>query len=230
MSAAAAAAAAAAATTYEVDFHTFPSGKEYALMRCPRSGTPFFLRNILFISPPDDDRTVAIVREWGARTDRGVWEPPKGQMEWKEFAEAGVRRGARLSKAALTRLQRDGVLREVREEAKLLPKELAGMRRLPVVYSQPWTDAKGGPPRAQFMYQFWHATTSRANLLEAQKRMEFLTADPDWKALLPADVTEKDAIQWWNPDRDGEDKIRGAFSKKMTDMYYAFLDRKHTRA
>jgi hypothetical protein len=215
------AAAAAASDGYIVDYHAFPSGKEYALMRCPRSGAVFFLRNILFISPPDDDRTVAIVREWGARIDRGVWEPPKGQMEWKEFAEAGVRRGARLSKAALTRLQRDGVLREVREEAKLLPKELAGMRKLPIVYSQPWTDAVGGPPNAHFMYQFWHATTTRANLLEAQKRMDFLTADPDWKCLLPPDVTEKDGIRWWNPDRDGWAPIRGAFSKKMTEMYFA---------
>jgi hypothetical protein len=220
-----------AAATYEVDYHTFSSGKQYACMKCPRTGTPFFLRNLLILTPPDDTRTIALVREWGAKGDRGAWEPPKGQMEWKEFAEAGVRAGAKLSKAALTRLQRDGILREVREEAKILPKELTGLRRLPLVYSQPWTDATkyGGPKNAQFMYQYWHATAPRDLLLEAQKRMDFLVSDADWKALLPPDVTEKDGIRWWNPSRDGWSPIRGAFSKTMTQMYYDFLDGARSR-
>ncbi|NBO42093.1 MAG: hypothetical protein EBU92_11370 [Betaproteobacteria bacterium] len=205
----------------EIGFHTFPSGKQYVFFKETESSRPCFLRNILFLTPPGDPHTVAIVREYGARTHRGVWEPPKGQMEWKEFAEAGVRAGSKLTAKQLTQFQRAGILREMVEEAKVLPKEIHGLTKLPLLYRQQWIDDY--KPRgftADFCYQFWHATCSLETLLEAQRRMAVLVDNPDWKQLLPADITEKDAIQWWNPDRDGWDAIRGAFSKKMTQLYF----------
>ena len=204
----------------EIGFHTFPSGKQYAFFK-EDGKAPCFLRNILFLAMPGDPTTIAIVREYGASTDRGVWEPPKGQMEWKEFAAAGVKAGARITPARLTQFQRAGVLREMVEEAKILPREIHGLTKLPILYRQQWTDDyKPREFTADFCYQFWHATTSPETLLEAQERMATLVANPDWKHILPADMTEKDAIQWWNPDRDGWAPIRGAFSKKMTQLYF----------
>ena len=204
----------------EIGFHAFPSGKQYAFFK-EDGKAPCFLRNILFLSHPDDPSTIAIVREFGAHTERAVWEPPKGQMEWKEFAAAGVKAGARITPARLTQFQRAGVLREMVEEAKILPREIHGLTKLPILYRQRWTDDyKPSEFTADFCYQFWHATVTPETLLEAQHRMATLVSNPDWKHILPADMTEKDAIQWWNPNRDGWDPIRGAFSKKMTQLYF----------
>ena len=204
----------------EIGFHTFASGKQYAFFK-EDGNAPCFLRNILFLTTSGDPTTIAIVREFGSQTDRGVWEPPKGQMEWKEFATAGVKAGSILSPSRLTQFQRAGVLREMVEEAKILPREIRGLTKLPILYRQRWTDDyKPAKFEADFCYQFWHATVTPETLLEAQERMAALVSNPDWKHLLPADMTEKDAIQWWNPDRDGWEKIRGAFSKKMTQIYF----------
>jgi hypothetical protein len=208
-----------------IGYHTFPSGKQYVYIVDSHTNTKVFLRNILILTRGDDPRTIAVVREWGAGARRAAWEPPKGQMEWKEFAAKGVRRGARLSIAQLTAHQRAGVLREMTEEAKILPAEISNLHKLPLIYRQSWNDC--GLKKAEFMYQFWTAHATDEIMLEAQKRMDFLTSDADLKHMLPSDATEKDAIAWWSPHRDGWDDIRGAFSKKMTALYFDAIEKIH---
>ena len=202
----------------EVSYHTFPSGKQYIYI--VKDGTPIFLRNILFITRAANPREIAIVREWSApparsaRSNKGAWEPPKGQMEWKDLGG----RPRTLTSATLLRHMRAGILREITEEAKFLPKELSHVRRLPTHYIQDWPES--GVPGAKFMYQYWQAVASDEAMAKAQARMKELVDHPDWKHLLPADLTEKDAVQWWQPE-DGWDLIRASFSKKMTKLYYA---------
>lgn len=202
----------------EVGGYTFPSGKTYAYIRSP-DGSITFLRNILFIKNTADPRKIAVVHEWGSKA-AASWEPPKGQMEWKEFSGAGIKKGTRVSAAQLTRFQREGVLRELTEEAKILPSEISGLTKLPFAYTQAWPES--GLPRAHFMYQYWEAQTTNKILLEAQSRLDLLRANPDWRAMLPADNSEKDAIKWWSP-ADGWNIIYGSFSKKMTQLYFKDL-------
>jgi hypothetical protein len=206
----------------KIGYHTFPSGKQYAYMIDPDTNAKIFLRNILILTRNSDAYTIAVVREWGAKA-RAAWEPPKGQMEWKEFRGSGART---LTPAQLTAHQRAGVLRELTEEAKILPTEISHLRKLPLIYRQPWEES--GVRNAHFMYQFWTARATDETMLEAQKRMNFLTSDPDLKYLLSSDVTEKDAIAWWLPRSDDDWKdIRGAFSKKMTALYFDTLKKVH---
>jgi hypothetical protein len=40
---------------------------------------------------------------------------------------------------------------------------------------------------------------------------------------IPSDMREKDAVEFWNP-RSGWAPLRGLFSKKMTHMYYKYLE------
>jgi hypothetical protein len=202
----------------KIGYHTFPSGKQYVFLE--EGGERTFLRNLLILKNSRDPSQIAIVHEWGAGPTKS-WEPPKGQMEWKEFHESGVRAGAIISESALSTHQRRGVLREMVEEAKFLPSEISDLTKLPLVYKQAWPES--GLKNAFFMYQYWSATATPEAMLEAQRRMAELVADPDWKEMLPADATEKDAVAWWNPDRHGWDKIRGAFSKKMTRLYFNSL-------
>ena len=204
-----------------IDYHTFPSGKSYACIKT-KSGQMVFLRNILFLHNLKKPEQIAVVHEFGKRTDKAAWEPPKGQMEWKEFSAEGVKRNASLTAHKLERYQREGVLRELTEEAKILPSEINGLTRLPFVYKQAWSES--GLPNAYFCYQYWRAYTSPEVLFEAQNRLDILKADADLKAMLPADNSEKDAIKWWSPtSASAWEDIYGSFSKKMTSLYFKVL-------
>lgn len=200
----------------EINYHKFPSGKSYAYIHTP-SGQKVFLRNILFLHNKQNPAQIALVHEFGKRTDKEAWEPPKGQMEWKEFAAEGLKPRDRVSPKALEGYQRDGVLRELTEEAKILPSEITDLKRLPFCYKQAWpeSDLKD----AYFIYQYWQAKTTPAILFEAQKRLDILKADKDLKAMLPPDNAEKDAVRWWSP-RSGDEILYGDFSKKMTQCYF----------
>jgi hypothetical protein len=122
-----------------------------------------------------------------------------------------------MTQAELFRHMRAGILREIAEESKFLPNELRHFHRLPAHYCQDWPES--GIPGAKFMYQYWQAEASDRSMKSAQARMKELVDHPDWKHMLPADLTEKDAVQWWKPEH-GWDFIRASFSKKMTQHYY----------
>lgn len=207
----------------EVNYHKFPSGKSYAYVQTP-SGQKVFLRNILFLHNTTNPSQIALVHDYNKRTQKAAWEPPKGQMEWKEFAAEGVKPGDRINPRTLERYQRDGVCRELTEEAKILPSEITGLKCLPYAYKQSWPES--GLKDAFFIYQYWQAKTTPKQLLEAQKRLDILKADKDLAAMLPPDNVEKDAIRWWNP-RNGWEIIYGDFSKKMTQGYFKVLPKLH---
>jgi 8-oxo-dGTP pyrophosphatase MutT (NUDIX family) len=198
-----------------IDYKQFPSGKQYA---CIRDGKSLcFLRNIAFLHPPGDPTTIVTVREWGSTTDVGMWEPPKGQMEWKEFAAKGFRKGQRITTPQLVAAMREGLLRELSEEAKILPSEIRDFQLLPMSYSEAFPAAG---PHAEFRYQFWTGVVTRTDFTKAEKRMADLVGHPDiWDTVTP-DKKEKDAVAWWSPKTPGAWKrIRGAFSGTMTRMY-----------
>lgn len=201
----------------EVNFHAFPSGKRYAYAVV--NGAPVFIRNALFLRNTENARQIAVVHSWGSRA-KASWEPPKGQMEWKEFEEHGVRPGQRLTPTKLRNYMREGMCREMLEEAKLFPNEVRMLRQLPQQYVQDWPESK--LPGAKFLYQFWTAEVTPKRLLEAQKRIDLFVHNKDLAAMVPADVKEKDEIRWWSP-ANGWDMILGSFSKKMTVLYFKDL-------
>jgi hypothetical protein len=200
----------------EVAYHRFPSGKKYTYVK-EKSG-PTFLRNIIFLTRNDDPYTVAIVHEWGENNSR--WEPPKGQMEWKELEDLNIGKNTVLSVKQLQTHMQKGILREMTEEAYILPSEIKHFKMLPLSYTQDWPES--GIKGAKFMYQFWTAQITDSIMLKAQKRLKALKENKDWKHILPKDLTEKDAIEWWNNEK-GFKKIRAGFSQKMTQEYYDFL-------
>ena len=201
----------------KVGYQTFPSGKKYAFVR--EGDKRFFLRNIAFLRHASKPHEIVMVREWGAPSEKGAWEPPKGQMEWKEFSEAGVRPEQSLTVPKLVSLMKEGVLREIAEEAKIMPNEIANLQYIPMSYKQAWP--KAGPD-AVFRYQFWEGTVG--NLKPAQDRLKTLVNHPDWVQMLPADVSEKDRVAWWSPTNPATSNwVRGEFSGSMVDYYVRHL-------
>ena len=84
--------------------------------------------------------------------------------------------------------------------------------------------AMPGVKNAMFMYQFWTANITEEALIAAQQDMRQLVRSPDLKDVLLKDFTEKDAVAWWSP-QSGWNRIRESFSKKMTRIYYAYLEK-----
>lgn len=198
----------------EVGFHKFPSGKQYTYIKSEQG--PIFLRNIIFLKNTANPKQVAIVHEWG-EPNKGHWEPPKGQMEWKELADLKIKPGTKLPLAQLYSHMKKGIQREMLEEASVSLSEIKNFRRLSLSYMQAWPES--GVPNAHFMYQYWEADMTPALMEKAKERIHTLVVNEDWKEILPSDVTEKDRIRWWSPS-EGWAPIRGGFSKKMTALYF----------
>lgn len=202
----------------EVGYKVFPRGKRYAYVML--NGKPVFLRNIVFIHNTSDPQQIAIVHEWGMPSSR--WEPPKGQFEWDELGV--LRKGTIMTYKQILSVMKKGILRETKEEAKIMPSELINLTAMDTAYAQDWKEC--GIPNAMFMYQFWQAAATPQTMLEAQKRTKELVDNKDWKHLLPPDVLEKDAIRWWSPKEPNAFKyIRGGFSQKMTALYFEVLNK-----
>lgn len=197
-----------------LDYKQFPSGKQYACIR--DGGKQIFLRNIAFLHAPGDASKIVLVHEWGYPT-AGEWEPPKGQMEWKEFAAAGFKKGQDITGSALIAAMRDGVLREVEEEAKIRAGDIEGLDVLQMSYSE---DFPAAGKNAMFRYQFWTGVVAPAAMANAQAHIAEIVGNKKLQKSLPPDKKEKDAVAYWSPATDGWDKIRGAFSGTMTRMYY----------
>jgi len=202
-----------------VKYHTFRSGKKYSYIETETG--PIFLRNIAFLTPQDDPRTIVVVHEWGKQSNTATWEPPKGQMEWKEFEFPGKSKDATVSE--FLRGMKRGLLREIEEEAKITPRAIHTLRPLPIQYSQDWPDCE--VPHARFLYQFWHGTISPTAMKTAQRTMHKLVEQVNTRGnnTIPSDMMEKDSVAFWNP-QNGWMPLRGLFSKKMTHMYYKYLE------
>ena len=214
----------------------FSSGKDYACVLEP-TGAKTFLRNIAFLHAPNNPYKIVVVHEWEYPMDK-EWEPPKGQMEWKELAAAGHRRGERVGTEALLKAMREGICREIAEEAKIPAKYIRDLHVLPIAYTAPFPEAGAG---AKFRYQFWTGEVTAATVAAAQKRIERIVGSPAVQASLAADKKEKDAVGFWEPNKKPDTtskegargnlgsswgRIRGAFSGEMTRMYYEWLGRR----
>ncbi len=213
--------------TFVLDSQHFPSGKDYACLRTA-NGTKTFLRNIAFLHAPRNPRRIVLVHEWDFPME-SEWEPPKGQMEWKELSGAGFRKGQRVGAEALLAAMRDGVCREVAEEAKIPATKIRNLHVLPLSYTEAFKGAGAG---AFLRYQFWTGEVTAATVAAAQKTLERIVGNPDVQAKLTADKKEKDAVGFWEPPTSPAapawGRIRGGFSGTMTRMYYEWLrDRQH---
>jgi hypothetical protein len=136
--------------------------------------------------------------------------------------ESNIQPGTRISEQRLTGFLQKAALREMVEESHIFSTQIRNFTRLPLSYQQDWPESNISG--AKFMYVFWKGTIQSHIVTKAKKRIQDLVSNPEWKALLPKDVCEKDDIMWWNP-KNGWDSIRAGFSKKMTRMYFDFIQK-----
>ena len=203
-----------------IGYHEFKSGKKYLYVKECLDGSRTFLRNILFIHHPYSYKKIAVVHEFGEKATAS-YEPPKGQMEWKEVE--GYSNESKIEPKQLVKFMKEAVLREIGEEAKFLPSELKKLKLIPFSYEEKF---EGAPLKSdKFRYMFWSACATDASMLKAQRRIKHMIEEPDHIQLLPSDVREKDHVCWFElKSKDDYKYIRRSFSLKMTKLYYENID------
>ena len=189
----------------------YDPAKTYAYVEHPTEGWRVYLRSCCFIherpsatgSSCIDPSTFLVVKSTGKPATAKAWEPPKGQMEYKDMKKH--------PKESLLRLLRENVQREVEEEAKL--SHLLGLRHTGLVFQGREPDY---PPNHFFQYHIFQALVSPAQWMKAQQEFDWYRDHPLAFARLRRDKKEKDAIDWYSPS---EHKLHGKWSPSIVALY-----------
>ena len=189
----------------------YDPAKTYAYVEHPTEGWRVYLRSCCFIherpSPTGssciDPSTFLVVKTAGKNATGKVWEPPKGQMEYKDMHKH--------PKESLLRLLRENVQREVAEESRI--EKLVGLRHTGLVFQGREPDY---PPNHFFQYHLFQALVTPTEWMRAQQTLEWYREHPLAFARLRRDKKEKDAIDWYSPS---EHKLMGRWSPSIVALY-----------
>ncbi len=195
----------------DVGYIDFNDGKQYVYVL--QDGKRIFLRNVAFIVNPACTKLL-VVHNVGTSLGRG-WEPPKGLCEWADF-DGAVQNG-KVTLQTYNACLRAAMVREVVEEAKILPNELRNVHMLPYAYYGV-CDVQNN----NYMYQFWTATITERTMQKAQQRQRELHTNPDWIDMVPSEIKETDGVDWW--DASTMHLTHGP-AEKMTRAYLKLVNK-----
>ena len=189
----------------------YDPAKTYAYVEHPTEGWRVYLRSCCFIHEKPstsggsciDPSTFIVVKTTGKPATGKVWEPPKGQMEYKDMKKH--------SKESLINLLRENVKREVAEEARI--EHLQGLRHTGMIFQGREPDY---PPNHFFQYHIFQALVTPTEWMRASKELEWYREHPLAFARLRRDKKEKDMIDWYNPSNH---KLHGKWSPSIVALY-----------
>ena len=186
----------------------YDPAKTYAYVEHPTEGWRVYLRSCCFIieKPKEgciDPSTFIVVKTTGKPATGKVWEPPKGQMEYKDMSKH--------PKDSLMRLLRENVQREVAEESRI--EHLQGLRHTGMVFQGREPDY---PPNHFFQYHLFQALVTPTEWMRAQQTLEWYREHPLAFARLRRDKKEKDTIDWYSPSNH---KLMGRWSPSIVALY-----------
>jgi 8-oxo-dGTP pyrophosphatase MutT (NUDIX family) len=158
--------------------------KSYAYVEHPTEGWRVYLRAAAFLHREGHPAQFLVVKRRGARMTTAAWEPPKGQMEGKEW-----QRRQPIQRALL-----ENVRREIAEEAHMttpIPLQHTGL----VFQSQETTY----PANHFFQYHIYQGEVTEAQLAESTQTFAWMKAHPRAVERWSRDRKEKDAVKWFDP-------------------------------
>ena len=150
----------------------------------------------------DTDKFI-VVKRTGDPSNTKAWEPPKGQMEYKDMEKH--------NKLPIINLLKENVRREVAEESRI--QTLFGLRHTGLVFQG---REKDYPPNTFFQYHMFQALVSPTEWRRASQELDWYRAHPLAFARLRRDKREKDAIDWYSPS---DHKLMGKWSPKIVALY-----------
>jgi ADP-ribose pyrophosphatase YjhB (NUDIX family) len=197
----------------------FDPEKKYAYVQHPMEGWRVYLRSCCFIHEKlqptassgecIDTSKFIVVKRTGDPANAKAWEPPKGQMEYKDMMKH--------TSMPIMNLLKENVRREVAEESRI--ETLFGLRHSGIVFQG---REKDHPPNTFFQYHIFQALVSPTEWRRASQELDWYRAHPLAFARLRRDKREKDAIDWYSPS---EHKLMGKWSPKIVGMYLNSQDK-----
>ena len=183
--------------------------KKYFYVQHPTEGWRVYLRAACFIHEfPSkenciDPKKFIVVKRADKVANGREWEPPKGQMEWKD--------AAKLSNLPVLELLKQNVRREVAEESRI--QRIVGLRHTSLIFQG---REKDYPPNTYFQYHIFQALVYPKEWIRASAELDWYRDHPKAFARLKRDKREKDAIDWYSPS---DHKLMGKWSPRLVAMY-----------
>ena len=205
----------------------FDPEKKYFYVEHPTEGWRVYLRSCCFIhqrQPAGGDRirqvsnlsnqrercvnmdTFVVVKRTGQPAGEKAWEPPKGQMEFKDHS-------SKKKNAPIIELLQENVTREVAEESRIT--DLKGLRHTGLVFQG---RESSYPPNHYFQYHIFQAVVMPEEYTKASEELAWYREHPKAFARLRRDKREKDEIAWFSPS---EHRLMGKWSPKIVALYLA---------
>lgn len=166
--------------------------KSYAYVEHPTEGWRVYLRTATFLHPlgppgaPVDLQNFLVVKRRGARPSTATWEPPKGQMEGKDFRIH--------PRAPLLSVLAENARREVEEESHVT--EITNMQYTGLAFQ---ATERGFPSNWYFQYHIFQGFLKPAQIEQSFATFEWIAEHPKAFARWKRDRREKDAVAWFNP-------------------------------
>ena len=202
------------------DFKRF--NKQYAYVALPEEKIWVFLRTAIFLEvvgipkEKSGEPKFVIVHDVGKNTDH-TWDCPKGQVEYKEFM--GIKRRFRTPQTGLHGLLKEGIRRELEEEANIDINNVIGLREVPnLVVAGKHDDL---PKNFHYQYHLFEGKINYSFYEKAKKKLDRLRENPVLTINMPKDIIEKDNIMLWSPSM-GLDKIITGDPEKIVNLYMSY--------
>jgi 8-oxo-dGTP pyrophosphatase MutT (NUDIX family) len=177
--------------------------KKYFYVEHPTEGWRVYLRAACFIHElyrPFRPNRFLIVKRTDGDPEKASWEPPKGQMEGKDAKDA----------KPVLQLLKENIRREVEEEAKVA--QIRELSHTGLVLQSVEPDF---PPNTYFQYHVFSGYAHPTQLNKAFADFAWISEHPEEFKKFRADQREKDAIDWYSPEK----KMMGRWSPTLVKMY-----------
>jgi len=164
--------------------------KAYAYVEHPIQGWRVYLRNAAFLHiDPTHIKQFLVFRNSKGRkqTKKGIWEPPKGQMEGKDLLHH--------PRTPLVQLLSNALKREVEEEAHIT--DIKEIRYTGIVFQSQEDPVK--EPNVYFQYHIFQYLLEPHVVQEAFNEFNWIKEHPKAFARFKRDRRETDRMAWYDP-------------------------------
>jgi len=193
--------------------------KRYAYVNLPDSDIWVFLRTAIFLEVVGLDNSepqYVIVHNVGLKDKHG-WDLPKGQVEYKEYET--IKRHHRTPQTSLRALLKEGIRRELEEEAKIKIENVQNLKEL--TYLAVAGKHKDLPNHFHYQYHLFEGQIHYSYFNKAKKTLDKMRLNPTMTINMSKDVIEKDNIMLWSPSM-GMTKIEEGDPQKLVSLYLAY--------
>ena len=162
--------------------------KKYFYVEHPEEGWRVYLRSVAFLHPIDeewDPTNFLVVKRTGSHMSSATWEPPKGQMEWKDTPNG---------KGSIYKLLEENVKREVEEEAHVTV--IKQLLHTGLVFQSQETSY---PRHHFFQYHLFYGFLTPKQIKRSFEIFKWIKEHPKGFERWGRDRKEKDAVSWFNP-------------------------------